>query len=278
MNCGAYHGFFSRRALAAGAALGVFLAEVGAQATEGAAPLAPGRLRLDVDAYSGVRDRIRPAEEGGRLSSDAWAWLQLGAGVCERVEARIGWQSHHRERSGGVVTEGAGDLWLMAKIALAGDESVGGAWAVMPFAKLPTAGARWADDTFDAGLLLIHGRPLGEDGFFNAQFGGEDHGDGAGGRDQGLCASFVAGRPLGPRWTIYAEAIAELYPRNGDSGAFTPVLGAGLARAGDEAGSWGIDLAAYGGLNRAAPDMQAVLRFWLEWGAAGRRAPVGDLQ
>ena len=81
----------------------------------------------------------------------------------------------------------------------------------------------------------------------------------------------AAGRALGPRWTIYGEALADLYPRNGDGGDFSAMLGAGLVWAGGREGSWGIDLAGYGGLNRAAPDAQVALRFWLEWGGGGER-------
>jgi hypothetical protein len=246
-----------------------------AQACESAGTLARGAWRADVDAYSWSRDRRVAGEAtGGALREELWGDLQLAVGLTHRVEARIAWQAYRRSRFAGEGEEGAGDVWLSAKIGLAGDETEGAAWALVPALKLPTAGTRWADDTVDAGVLLVFGRPLGESGFFNAQLGGEDYGDGAGGRDRGASAAVVAGRAMGDRLTIYAEGLAELYPWNGDKARddLAGWLGGGVAWSPHPEQRWGADLAAYAGLTRAASDARAVLRFWVEWPASGGEA------
>jgi hypothetical protein len=238
-------------------------AEARAQATEGVMPVAVGVVRVDADLYARGEDWRTPA---GGARSESWGVTQVATGVTERVELRAAWEAYRREASGGVTLSGAGDVLLGAKIRLAGDEAEGVAWAVLPHVKLPTAGARFADDTVDAGLLVIVGAPWGEAGFFNAQLGWDDHGDGGGGRDRGASASAVAGRALGGRWTAYAETLAGMYPLTGDSDAFALSAGAGLTWAGGAEGAWGWDLAAYGGVTREATDAEAVLRFWMEWG------------
>lgn len=252
-------------AVVAGLVLVFASGEARAQATEGVMPVAVGVVRVDADLYARGEDWRTPAG-GARARSDAWGYVQLATGVAERVELRAAWEAYRREASGGVTVSGAGDVLLGAKIRLVGDESEGLAWAVLPHVKLPTAGAKFADDTVDAGLLVIVGAPWGEAGFFNAQLGWDDHGDGAGGRDRGASASAVVGRAAGGRWTVYAETLAGMYPINGDSDAFALSAGAGVTWAGGADGAWGLDLAAYGGVTRAATDVEAVLRFWVEWG------------
>ena len=95
-------------------------------------------------------------------------------------------------------------------------------------------------------------------------------GQGGGGRDQGASASAVVGRYLGARWTVYAEAVAELYPLKGDGDALGVGLGGGVTWSGNDEGTWGVDLASYGAVTRAAPDLLAVLRLWVEWGGGAR--------
>ncbi len=244
--------------------LGAF--EARGQVTEGVMPVEVGTWRFDLDLYTRGEDRRLPAGAGvGRVRSEAWAWVQVGTGVGERVEARAGWQAYQRERVDGETSAGVGDLWLMAKVHLCGDEAEGPAWAVLPYVKLPTGGSRWADDTVDLGALVIFGRPLGEAGFFNAQLGIDDYGDGGGGRDRGVSGAAVAGRSLSERWSIYLEGLGGVYPSTGDKRELELALGGGVVWAGNAAGTWGLDLAGYGGLTRAAVDAQAALRFWVEW-------------
>ena len=238
-----------------------------AQVTEAVATVAPGVWRVDADVYARAEDWNLPEGAGGRGRSEAWGWTQLATGLTERVEVRVAWQAFRRDELDGIATEGAGDLYVGGKWWIAGDEAEGAAWALLPYLKLPTGGVRFADDTVDAGVLLIFGCPCGEAGYVNAQLGWDDYGDGGGGRDRGASASVVAGHGLDERWTVYAEATAEAYPLNGDSDAFAANLGGGVTWSGDADGAWGLDLAAYGGVTRAAPDALAVLRVWLEWGA-----------
>lgn len=252
-------------ALGAGLALGLVPERLAAQATEGATPVAAGVVRADVEVLTRAEDWRRPAGAGGRASYVGWGYVELSTGVAERVELRAGGQLWQRDEADGFSVEGAGDLYLSAKWLVAGDEAEGPALALMPYLKLPTAGDRWGDDSVDAGVLAIFGRPLGEQGWLNAQAGLDDYGDGAGGRDLGVTASFVAGRALGDRWNVYAEALGGLNPVEGDSDVSLE-LGGGAAWAGNDEGTWGLDLAAYSGVTREAPDLRAVLRAWLEWG------------
>lgn len=247
----------------------IYAGDVQAQATEGVAPVAVGVWRVDADVHSRGEDWDLPAGEGGRARAEGWGCVQLATGLTERWEARVACAVWQRDELDGAVVEGTGDVVLGAKWRIAGDESEGVAWALMPYLKLPTAGARFADDTVDVGALLIFGRPWGEAGFLNAQAGWDDYGDGAGGRDRGASASVAAGRGLGGRWTVYGEALAGVYPVSGDKGACAASLGGGVAWAGGDDGAWGLDLAVYGGVTRAATDAQAVLRVWVEWGGAG---------
>jgi hypothetical protein len=244
---------------------GFLVGEARAQATEGVMPVGVGVVRVDADLYARGEDWRTPAG-GSRARSDAWGYVQFATGLTEWVEVRAAWETYRREASGGATVSGAGDVFLSAKIRLAGDEAEGVAWAVLPYVKLPTAGAKFADDTVDAGALVVVGAPLGEAGYFNAQAGWDDYGDGAGGRDGGASASAVVGRAVGERWTVYAETLAGVYPLTGDSDAFALSAGAGVTWAGDADGTWGLDVAAYGGVTRAAKDVEGVLRFWLEWG------------
>lgn len=234
-------------------------------------PVPVGVWRVDADVHSRGEDWDLPAGEGGRGRVEGWGCVQGATGISERLELRVAWQAWQRDETDGVVTEGAGDVFLAAKWRIAGDESEGPALALMPYLKLPTAGARFADDTVDGGALLIFGCPWGEAGFVNAQVGWDDYGDGAGGRDRGASASAVAGRALGGRWTAYVEALAGVYPSDGDSDACAASVGGGVTWAGGAEGSWGLDLAGYGGVTRAATDAQAVLRVWVEWGGAEGR-------
>ena len=250
---------------AAGIVLLVFPVRMAAQATEGATPVAVGSLRADVELVTRTEDWRMPAGAGDRASYAGWGYFELSTGISERVEIRAGGQLWQRDETDGVSVEGSGDLYLSAKWLVTGDESQGAALALMPYLKLPTAGDRWADDSVDAGLLAIFGRPLGEKGWMNAQAGLDDYGDGAGGRDLGMTASIVAGRALDDRWNVYVEALGGLDPLENDSDIALE-LGGGATWAGNAAGTWGLDFAAYGGVTREAPDLRAVLRAWLEWG------------
>jgi hypothetical protein len=240
-------------------------ARLWAQATEGATPVAVGVVRADVEVLTRTKDWRMPSGAGDRASFTGWGYLELSTGVTDRLEFRAGGQLWQRDETDGVSVEGAGDLFLSAKWLVAGDEAEGAALAFMPYVKLPTAGDRWGDDSVDTGLLAIFGRPLGEHGWLNAQAGLDDYGDGAGGRDLGATASVVAGRSLGDRWNVYAEALGGLDPLESESD-LSLELGGGATWAGNAEGTWGLDFAAYGGATRAAPDLRAVLRAWLEWG------------
>ena len=241
-----------------------------AQATEGATPVAPKTWRVDADVYALAEDWSMPEGWGDRSTAEAWGCVQVATGVTERWEARVTWLARGRSKLDGAVTEGAGDLYLAAKGLLAGDEAEGAAWSVMPYVKLPTGDGRFTDDTVDCGALLIFGCPWGEAGYVNAQLGWDDYGDGGGGRDGGASAAAVAGRAFGERWTVYGEGLGGKYPANGDGDAFAASLGGGATWAGDADGSWGLDLAAYGGVTRSAPDLLAVLRVWWEWSGPDR--------
>lgn len=249
----------------AGLAWGAGPGRLAAQATEGAAPVAAGVVRVDVEVLTRAEDWGGPAGAVGRASYVDWGYAELSTGVAERVEFRVGGQLWQRDEADGFSVEGAGNLYLSAKWLVAGDEAEGPALALMPCLKLPTAGDRWGEDSVDAGLLVIFGRPLGEQGWLNAQAGLDDYGDGTGGRDLGATASVVAGTAPGNRWNVYAEALAGLDPLESGSDVSLE-LGGGASWTGNDAGTWGLDLAAYGGATRAAPDVRAVLRAWLEWG------------
>lgn len=242
-------------------------AKLSAQATEWTRTVAPGVVRADVDVVARGLDRDLPAGWGGRVDTVAWGYTDLTVGVAEGWEVRVGGTAWVREEWDGWRRQGMGDLNLSFKWTMAGDEAEGVAWALMPFVKLPTTDGRFSDPAVDGGAMVIFGCPLGEAGWVNAQFGADDAGDGAGGRDTGLFGSLVAGRAVGERWTVYAETLAARYPWNRGGDTLTLELGGGVTWSGDEAGSWGLDLAGYGGLTRAATDVQAVLRLWKEWGA-----------
>lgn len=244
--------------------------EARSQATEAATPVPLGTWRLDSDVYARAEDWNLPAGWGGRARAESWGWAQIAAGVTERLDLQAGWQAFQKFEVDGVADKGAGDLYLAAKCLVSGDEGAGAAWGVMPYVKLPTSGGRFTDDTVDPGLLLIFGRPLGDAGYVNAQLGFDDYGDGAGGRDQGASASAVAGFHLGERATAYAETLAGMYPLNGDRDSFGASAGLGATWSGDAEGGWGVDVAAYGGVTRAAPDLLAVLRVWWQWSGGDR--------
>lgn len=238
-----------------------------AQFTEGAGAVAAGVWRVDMDVVARGVDWDLPAGWGGRADTVAWGYTDVTVGMAGGWELRAGGTAWAREEADGVRTEGMGDLNLSLKWEMLGDESEGLAVALMPFLKVPTSGGRFSDDKVDGGLLVIFGCPLGEAGWCNAQIGGENAGDGTGGRDVGLFGSLVAGRSVGERWTVYAETMAARYPWNRGGDTLSWDAGGGVTWSGDADGTWGLDVAAYAGLTRAATDAQAVLRLWKEWGA-----------
>ncbi len=119
-----------------------------------------GHFQVELDLVSYSYDRHNTAFDGTRVETFAYAPVNLKVGLCNRVDLQLVVQSYNevrtRDLAAGTVTRqrGFGDVIPRLKVNLWGNDGGRTAFAVMPYAKLPTNQDQLGNNSVEGGVIL----------------------------------------------------------------------------------------------------------------------------
>ncbi|MGZ3274773.1 MAG: transporter [Caulobacteraceae bacterium] len=118
--------------------------------TKGTSPCTvdPGRWQVEIDAADWTHDR------SGGVTADlgVFAATNVKYGVNDRLDLELNLTPYEVQRAAGSATvQGFGDLIARAKVGLAGGDR---AVSILPFVKIPTAGAGLGNGAIEGGAVL----------------------------------------------------------------------------------------------------------------------------
>lgn len=231
-----------------------------AQYTETPVTIAPGAWLLETDVVNVAYDRHTPWRDGVHYRSTYLGYVQLTTGVLPNLDVQLGLDSWREERaSDGVTTtraHGMGELYLRAKWQVWQKDEAG--VALLPYVALRgTAHESLRPARTQFGVVVPWAAPLGETWWSGGQMQVDWLDDGAGGREEWLTATVVAGRALTEKFGCYFEAMTYAAPDL--ERRWATLLGGGVTWQVSERFYW--DLGCMFGCSRIAPDISPVLRF-----------------
>ncbi|MCI0635591.1 MAG: transporter [Actinobacteria bacterium] len=229
-------------------------------ATESPYTVDAGHFQLEADVVAYLRDVAR--DDGTDIRGWAFAVTNFKLGLTNTIDVQLVVETYRHEEtetaSGDATVDGFGDLVLRGKFNLWGNDGGPTAFALLPFVKFPTAEEGLGNDHVEGGIAL----PLAADlphGFgFGAQIVVEAlRNDADTGYDAGLGASATVNHALVGELSGFVEITA-----GGPVDApWEVTFDTGLTYGIGENGQ--LDLGAFFGLNRAAPDL--VLFVGITW-------------
>ena len=217
-----------------------------------------GHFQIETDIFNQVYDRRNEQEVASRQI--VWFDPTLKLGITNDIDAEISFVPYTKlratdERLGATLAaEGVGDVSLRAKINLAGNEGGAFAVAIVPWVKIPTAGANLGNGQLEGGLLLPATFDLGSDftlayqPALNLLADNFDNG-----RHADIQNTLALGHPFLSRGTAFVEIFHEI---GADRGARS-ILTADLAFAYLLTDTVQIDAGVNFGITRAAPDVNS---------------------
>ncbi|MDX2186534.1 MAG: transporter [Opitutaceae bacterium] len=220
-----------------------------AQVTESPGTVEPGKVLVEMDAWSYSRDREGPE----LVTSTVWANTLVTTGVSPTLDLQLGAQARLEETydagEGEERVAGFGDVLLRAKWAFYQDEKSGFSAALLPFLKLPTNSGGVGNDHVEGGVILPVERTFPGGWYFgaNAEVDLVRDGDDSG-YALDLIGTAYAGKDITDRLFLYVEAIG-YSPESGQDEAYA---GAGAFVTVTEALSFDYEYLA--GVNRAGAD------------------------
>ncbi len=229
-------------------------------ATESPYTVDAGHLQIEADVVAYLRDVAR--DDGAHLRGWAFAITNFKLGLTNGIDAQLVVETYRREETEAAGSESAvdgfGDLVLRGKFNLWGNDEGRTAFALLPFVKFPTAEEGLGNDHVECGIAL----PLAVDlphGFaFGTQIVVEAlRNDADTGYDTGLGAFATVSHALVGDLSGFVE-IAAAGPADAE---WEVTFDAGLTYGIGE--DVQLDVGAFVGLNRAAPDL--VLFAGISW-------------
>ena len=234
--------------------------QVAAQITDVPSTAPVGAWLFEVDLLTVATDRHTLDRDGVTYRSTSAGSAFVSTGLTARWDLQFGVELWRKEAAVGggsqYRAQGAGDTWLRTKWNFLGDEADGPAWAVLPYVKLATGSAEISNGRHEPGVLIVHGRPWGENTTWHINAGVDWLAAADGGRDPTVNLSTVLTWAGGDTWSFYGEFYS--WAETARFSEWSGEVGVGITCAVGEAG-W-IDLACYVGLTRAAPDYTPALR------------------
>lgn len=246
------------------AALGLPLLPLRAQFAESPITVEPGRFLAEID---GIRLSVDQPDGGGpKVTALAVASTLLTAGLTPRVDIQFGADFYVRRtielKGFSDSRSGIGDLYFRTKWNFWRDAATGGAAAVIPYVKVPTANSLGGSKAVQGGIIVPWEiRP--SSGFTAGANLGWDlvRNDADDGYDSNFTATGLAQQEITKSLTAYAEAVVTA--TSAGLSLWEGRAGAGLLY--QLTKHVQLDYEVVRGLNRRATDWEHVLRVNWDW-------------
>jgi hypothetical protein len=236
------------------------LLSLSAQVSESPTTVQPGQWLLEADVVAVAFDRHTVRQDSMHYRSTTLGATTLSTGLNEKFDVQFGLELWREEQTTGAGLNeqgrGRGDSWLRCQWNFSGNETLGPAWALLPYLKLPLADEAVGNGRTEPGVALIYGRPLDGERVLNAMLGVDWLEDGPGRRAPAYFGSVAVTWSCGVGTACYVETIVSVDDRA--TRDWTGEFGAGLTWATKAGVSF--DLAVYAGLTRSSPDWTPVFR------------------